>query len=332
MPPSATAAGDSTDPNRHRPSLPARREPLVGVSTNGKFASSGSLQSAWKELSADADAASRATAPPQPQPQPPDTMHATEAAHTQLNGKSDAPAAGTALPVDPTDTEACRPQGDADAPPQLPADSSSLPAATAIAMHGGTPADPQVEPTAATRASAAAASEPAQGPTDQAAVLTPDAPAAADAVGQPKARSRRDTLFRPRGPARVAAGPRQIAVHLLPGTPPVMVDAVPGMTAQQAEQQAAERAGLTRMNPGKPDLADIFGPWANPTREELRAVPGYQSEVQSLNIASPILTPAVCVARTFCSGNMHRCARDCHTADYNRRNGKQRCFGQYVVQ
>ncbi len=292
MPPSTTAAADSIDPARHRPSLPACREPLVGVSTNGKFASSGSLQSAWKELSADADAASRAAAPPQPQPQPPDTpSHPTEAPHTQLNGRSDAPAAGTALPVGPADpADACRPRCGADAPPQLPDDSSSLPAATVTALHGGKPASPQVEPTAATQA---AASKPAQGLTEEAASSTPDAPTAADAASQPKARSRRATLFMPRGPAPVAAGPQQIAVQLIPGTPPVMVYAVPGLTAHQAEQQAAKQAGLTRMNPGKLDLADMFPAWVDPTSEELSTMPDSESKVKPQNVASTVASAAM---------------------------------------
>ncbi len=309
MPPSATATSDSTDPARGRPSLPARREPLAGVSTNGKFASSDSLQNAWKELSADADAAGRPTAPPQPQPQPPDTPpHPTETPHTHLNGMSDTPATGIARPVSPVcPAEACRPQCDADAPPQLPDDSGSQPAAVVAVLHEGRSVNPLVEPAApiaATYGSVAAASKPAQGLTEQAASSAPEGPPVAGTVIQLKARSRRDTLFLPRGPNLVAAaGPQQIAVHLIPGTPPIMVDAVPGMTAQQAEQQAAERAGLTRMNPGKPDLADIFGPWANPTREELRVMPGYQAEVQSLTTA-PL---AMYNARAFCSVIVHLC-------------------------
>ena len=148
------------------------------------------------------------------------------------------------------------------APSQLAADPGSQPAATVTALHGDKTADPQLDPAApaaVTPPSVAAAFKLAQGLTEQAASSATDVSAAARDASQPKARSRRANLFVPRGPTPVAAGPQQFAVQLMPGMPPVMVHAVPGMTAQQVEQQAVKQAGLTCMNPGKPDLADISG-------------------------------------------------------------------------
>ena len=312
---STTAAGNSASPANGLPRLPSGGGPLISASNTGKFAASDSLQSAWKELSADADAASRAPAPPQPQPQPPDTPPASmEAPHTQVDGASEAPATVGKLPAPkfrrPDPADAYRLQHQTDAPPQRATVSGGVPATAATLLHGDRLVDPQVEPAApaaATDGSVAAALELAKGVTKETTSSVGDPAAAAGAASQPKARSRHGNLFMPRGTGPVAAGPQQIAVQLITGTPPVMVDAVPGMTAQQAEQQAAEQAGLTCMNPVKPELADIFPPWANPTSEQLSAMPGYESKVQPPYVASAFVPSAVCLAPASYCVIMHLC-------------------------
>ncbi len=73
------------------------------------------------------------------------------------------------------------------------------------------------------------------------------------------------------------------------GAPAVSVEGPPGMTpaqAEEAEERAARRQGLSMMDPRRRLLKEIYPAWADPTcwasREELKAKTGYALEVKHL--------------------------------------------------
>ena len=114
--------------------------------------------------------------------------------------------------------------------------------------------------------------------------------AASTAPRQPPAAAHRNQ--RAASARRVAAGPRQAKFPPEPGAPAVSVEGAPDMTpaeAEEAEERAAIRQGLSMMNPRRRLLKEIYPAWADPTcwasRDELKAKTGYALEVTHLALA-----------------------------------------------
>ena len=200
-----------------------------------------SRQSAGREQFLSADVASSPPATAQPQPVP---MSAQEPSH----------------PAQPRSTALELPEGQAQTAQPLPQHSNEVPpspGADMVCNH---------EPAAAPLSDAT----PAQPCT------TPVGGAPATAGSQPAAALNVRALFTPRATpaANVIAAPRRCSFELLPGLPPVVVDVPPGVTLAEAEERAAELAGLHLSNPPRRVAADIYPDWIDLawTRDKARNI------------------------------------------------------------
>ncbi len=113
-------------------------------------------------------------------------------------------------------------------------------------------------------------------------------------------------LFAPRAVTRSAPEPQRLEFELVPGEPPAAVDVLPGMTMAQAQQLAAEKAGLVYMYPPRRALKDVYPLWVNLTPSQPHAE--YSDSDSGSTSADEVSSCAA--TRCHCScGHVQQCAR-----------------------